>query len=175
MKFRRSVIMAAATAMMFPGELDAQPPERRPLIIIPAIGVGHLQRNGRQAYGGLQLQAEMNPNTLGVIQASGWATLVACADAEAEPEVSRCAGSGVNADLGVNLRASATGLSRPFIGVGLGVMTAREAAPAVNARLGFDIGRARGNSLHVEARVQRAFGALDASAGILSVGMAFGR
>lgn len=107
----------------------------------------------------------------GVVQGSRWTNIAACADAI---EDSICSSGGYNADVGLDLHGSDARLLRPYLGVGIGAMSAHTTAAALNTRVGIGIGKERGVSVLLEARAQRAFGALDASAGMVTIGLAFG-
>lgn len=152
------------------GELAAQSQEHPQVTVVPTVAFGGMQRNGPQLYAGGQLRVGINRYLVGVAQASRWTTIAACAD---RAEGDGCA-SGYNADLGIDLHGSSPQSVRPYVGVGVGAMSARQTATALNTRVGLDLGKEDGLSFHVEARAQRALGPLDASAGMVTVGLAFG-
>lgn len=170
MSYRKvaSLLIAVSVA----GEPVAAQRAVRAWSVVPTVGVGGLQRNGPQLYGGLQIQRSYSPSLTGVLQTSLWMTLVACAHDVASES---CHASGVNADLGVNFGTFFEESARPYLGAGIGVMTAGDVGLTVNSRLGVILGYHGTRTFHVELRLQRAFGALRATSGVLNVGVGFPR
>lgn len=141
--------------------------------VVPSIGGGGLDRVGPQIYLGLQVQRGFGATIVGTVQAAAWTAVGTCSDASIEDGLG-CSKHGTNADIGINAQANAAGSVRPYVGVGAGAMSVHGWAPALNTRAGLAVGPRRGAQLHLEVRIQRVFGDVDAVGGILSAGIGIG-
>lgn len=141
--------------------------------VVPGAGIGGMNRIGGQVTIGAQIQQDLTQSVLAVLQVSRWSPITGCSGDTTE-ELENCVRTGVDTDIGINLRARGSSMVRPYMGMGVGMMAIGTTAPAVNSRVGVAMGALQGASLHVELRVQRVFGKIDSTGGSVGVGVGFG-